>query len=183
MRDQGENDPAGSRARNAADVHVDTISRGPPISITVGDPQDPAEQTWLRQESAEASWRNRLINNAEVVAEFVLRRWQKAERGAYRRRRLFNGGPRDDRHVPTGSLHATCKLSTLVATSATSGLSLLFHAVRFLSSPSVSPLVPPSPAPALDSFCSALGSDSGEEESLQLHWPSLLVGIIVGLLV
>ena len=74
----------------------------------------------------------------------------------------------------------------LVATSATSGLSLLFHALRFLSAPSDSapdPVVGPSFLESpLDQICPAERSESGPSVQLGVHLPSLLVGILVGLL-
>ena len=75
----------------------------------------------------------------------------------------------------------------LVATSATSGLSLLFHALRFLSAPSASappdPVVGPSFLESpLDQICPAERSESGPSVQLGVHLPSLLVGILVGLL-
>ena len=68
----------------------------------------------------------------------------------------------------------------LVATSATSGLSLFFHVLRFLSSPTGSPLVPPSALPVADDICSALSSDTAEQGVV--HWPSVLVGVCIGFL-
>ena len=66
----------------------------------------------------------------------------------------------------------------LVASSATtSGLSLLFHLTRYLSS-SPSPVpVSPLPLPELE-ICPA--GTSAETEGL--HWPSVVVGIFIGFL-
>ena len=69
----------------------------------------------------------------------------------------------------------------LVATGATSGLSLFFHALRFLSSSSIGPLATPSAEPVRESFCAALNSDSEEEQVIKLHLPSVLIGICIGL--
>ena len=70
----------------------------------------------------------------------------------------------------------------LVATFATSGLSLFFHVLRFLWTP-VDPVVPSSDL-SLDpvtSICLALASDSTELVH-GLLLPSLVIGICLGLL-
>ena len=66
----------------------------------------------------------------------------------------------------------------LVASSATSGLSLLFHLARFLSSTPVS--APPEPAFPLPELQICPAGASAESEGL--HWPSVLVGICIGFL-
>ena len=73
----------------------------------------------------------------------------------------------------------------LVATGATSGLSLFFHALRFLSQ---SPSVPSDSSPPsflespLDQICPAERSEIEVVLYSGIHLPSICVGILIGLL-
>ena len=67
----------------------------------------------------------------------------------------------------------------LVATGATSSLSLLFQVIRFLSSPS-GPIVPPSSDPLESAICSALAPETGDQTAI--HWHSFLLGVLAGFL-
>ena len=88
--------------------------------------------------------------------------------------------------TPTTGKFCGSMTRALVATGATSGLSLFFHALRFLSSSS--PVVPPDSAPTsflenpLEQLCPAEISGADSALAQGLHWPSVLVGILIGLL-
>ena len=87
----------------SVEVGAESLPRGTTIHIEIGEP-DPAQTSKDRRERLKDLWRQGQLSNAQAVEEVgaqVLQEWQEWEKGAYRRRRLFNDGPRDDRHAGT----------------------------------------------------------------------------------
>ena len=95
-------------------MHVATIrlpTNGVPtgtvITIELGDggpDLHPAEREQRKLDDVRRQWFAGQIKNEQVIRLYgdqLLRQWQESERGAFRRRRLLNGGPRDDRRIGT----------------------------------------------------------------------------------
>ena len=97
--------PEGEPQTVSLELPDNGIPPGTMVSVQFGDP-DPNDcgTAARRLERIQSQWRRGTLTNEEVVRQTndaTLLQWQTWEMQAYRRRRLFDGGPRDDRHRGT----------------------------------------------------------------------------------